>query len=347
MAEPRVRRRPTLAEVAQAAGVGKATASRALAATDHPDVGAETRERVRAVAAQLGYRPSSTARALRTGRFDTLSVVVPYDLWEWLEATLLAAGEEAERSGFQLLVHPMNTHSVGVAPLLERLADIPTDALVLIDPTTTPEQEERLRGLDIPVVFIDDVSEHPWAPTLAGANRDGGYQATRHLVESGRTRVAALALSGTKRFVQERLAGYRAALAEAGLPVREELVVTVPDICTPSKPFMSPETVARLREAEVDGVFAMADYLAASLVRELRREGVRVPEDMSVVGFDDERSAVLVDPQLTTIRQPTAEMGRQAVRLALSAVRGETVPAELHELPVELVVRDSSVPTRP
>lgn len=336
-------RRPTLADVARSAGVGKATASRALAATRHPDVGEETRARIWAAAEELGYRPSSTARALRTGRFHSLSVVVPYSLVEWLEPTLKGAGEEAARAGYQLMVHPVDPYGEGVGPLLDRLGDIPTDALVMVDPAMTPEQEERLRAVERPVVFFDDQADHPWAANIRAANLDGGYQVTKHLVECGRRRIAVVAPPGGMRFVSDRIAGYRAALAEAGMSASDELVITVDDPC--SRPeALSIEMAPLMDAAPFDAVFAISDYLAAVVLRALRKAKLRVPDDVSVAGFDDERAAILVDPPLTTVRQPTAEMGRLAVRLAVRAAEGEPVQPEVHELPVELVVRESSVP---
>jgi DNA-binding LacI/PurR family transcriptional regulator len=270
--------------------------------------------------------------------------VVPYDLVEWLEPLLKGAGEEAARSDVQLLVHPVDTEDRGVDPLLDRLGDIPTDALIMVDPWLGPEQEERLRAAGRPVVFFDDRTAHPWAASVGSANRDGGHQAGRHLAACGRRRIAVVTDDSQADYVVQRLDGLRAGLAEAGVAPAGEPVVVTGDgggcRVGPKEGILG----RILQEGAFDGVFAVADWLAAFVLRDLRRIGLAVPEDVSVVGFDDERIASLLDPPLTTIRQPTDAIGRRAVRLALRAAEGDAPEPGPRELPVELVVRESSMP---
>jgi LacI family transcriptional regulator len=147
---------------------------------------------------------------------------------------------------------------------------------------------------------------------------------------------------GDGLFMEERLAGYRDALTAAGLTVDADLVVSS------SNPFDErretwPEFEALLDRRRIDAVFCVADLIAAPILRTLRRRGLRVPEDVAVAGFDDERAALLLDPQLTTARQPYQEMGASAVELLLASIAGERTQPGRHELPTELVV---AVPTR-
>lgn len=340
-------RRVTLAEVADAAGVGKATASRALRNSDHPEVSAVTREAVRRVADELGYRPHPTAQALRQGRFQTLSLVVPVvtaGYLGWWEPALLAARDEAAGRDRRLAVHLLDARSRDLGELLGELADFPPEAIVFVTPNLTSTQEARVRTLQMPVVFVDDKSRHAWTMTVCGDSRQGGYLAGQHLVEQGRRRIAVVVPKMRSVWLQERLAGFRAALEEAGVPVHPQLIVESSEPYLPQRP-RSPGIEALLGRGEAfDGVFAVTDSLAVSALRSLQRSGWWVPDDAAVVGFNDERAAWLVEPRLTTIRQPVGEYGRTAARLALDLVDDDADPTRV-TLPVELVVRESTVAT--
>lgn len=335
----------TLADVAKAAGVSKATASRALRDSDHPDVSAATREAVRRVAGELEYRPNATAQALRQGRFRTLSLVLPIvttGYLGWWEPALIAAREEAAARGRRLAVHLLDARSEDFDGLLSELADAPPEAIVLVTPNLTLEQESQVQGLGIPAVFIDDKRRHDWTTTVCGDSREGGYLAGRHLVEQGRRRIAVVIPKMQALWLRERLAGFRSALDKAGVPLHRELIVESDEAYMPERP-RSPgiETLLDRREP-FDAVFAVTDSMAVSALRSLQRAGRGVPEEVAVAGFNDERAAWLVDPQLTTVRQPIADYGRTAARLALERVDGDADPRQV-ALPVELIVRESTV----
>lgn len=335
--------RVTLADVAAEAAVSKTTASRALAQYEHPDVGPETREHVRAVAKRLGFRPSATARALRTGRFNTLSVVTPVGEWAWWEPMLQGAVSEAERLGFRLLVHPVRNTTHGLADALLKIQELPTDGVLLITLGPLSAQSTKLRKLGMPFVLIDDKGDYPWATTVCADNRDGGYRATKHLLDCGRRRIVAIAPEADCWYVNERLAGYRAALADAGVPVDDNLILQSDDAYT--QPPLHSRALDDLiaRRVSFDGIFVLNDFLAAPALRSLRRASLSVPQDISLVGFDDERAAMLVDPPLTTIRQPFINMGETAVDLLVKALEQESSSSGRHQLPVDLIVRESSL----
>lgn len=345
MADRRAVHRVTLDDVAREAAVSKTTASRALAQVEHPDVGAVTRDRVRDVAQRLGYRPSATARALRTGRFKTLSVLTPVGEWAWWEPMLQGAAAEAERLGFQLLVHPLRTSADGLDAVLSKVQELPTDGLLLVTLGPLSAYSAKLQNLGMPFVLIDDKGDYPWAATVCGNNREGGYQATRHLLECGRRRIAVIAPEGDVWYVRERIDGYRSALREAGLQVQEDLILISNEPYSRSLPWSPAVEHLLAKKLQFDGIFALNDFLAAPALRSLRRAGLEVPADISIVGFDDERAAELVDPPLSTIHQPFVSMGETAVRLLIRALEQKTLQPGRRELPVQLVVRESSVPT--
>lgn len=341
-------RRVTLTDVSRAAGVGAATVSRALG--DHPDVSASTRERVREVAQRLGYRPSIAARALRSGGFRAISAIVPDAAWGWWEPVVHAASDAAAAAGYQLMVHPVAGVDGGAASVVESLANMPTEGVIVI---SVPDQDSVRRACDdigLPAVAIDDTARDIRFPTVSPRNREGAQAVVTHLISAGRSSIALLrgtlarseAQWGAGLFIDEREAGYRAALATAGMDIDEDLIVDVAD------PFAEtadtwPELDALLRSGKhIDAVFCIADLMAPPTYRSLRRQGLSVPDDVAVAGFDDERAALLVDPQLTTVRQPYDGLGTTAVDLLLRRIAGEVVPIVRHELSTKLVERPSS-----
>jgi LacI family transcriptional regulator len=337
--------RPTLATVAEAVGVSMATVSRALAARPHPDISTETRERIQAAAREIGYSPSAAARSLRTGRSHSLCLVVSARDWIWWGPISVGVEGEARKRGYTVRLEMWDPADDSPEVLAKRLGSAVDDGVIAIDMGPIPDLASILHPV-VPVVFVDDVNELPDQAVVAAANEDGGYQATRHLIETGRRVIAGVFRAGNYRYVRERHAGYRAALLDAGLEYRPELV-TFSDLPW-DEPLTTSEPIERLleRNAGIDAVFASTDYLAAAVLRALHARSIEVPDRVAVVGFDDERAATLVHPNLTTIRQPFAELGSAAVRLIDEALSAEQpVRRQRIELPVELVVRESSRPT--
>jgi len=339
--------RVTLADVSRIAGVGVATVSRALG--EHPDVSPSTRERVRAAAQQLGYRPSVAARALRNGGFHAISAVVPDAGWGWWEPVVRSASVAAAAAGYQLMVHPVAGAVGGVASVVEGLVNVPTEGVIMI---SVPDQHAARIACDrigLPAVAIDDTSRHVQFPTVSAQNRQGARDVVEHLLSTGRRSISFVTGSlesederwGDGLFLDERLSGYREALDQVGIEFDPALVVTT------TRPFdvqrtWVPELDQLLDRRTVDALVCVADLMAAPVLRTLRRRDLRVPEDVAVVGFDDETAAVLVDPQLTTVRQPYEDLGSTAVELLLAVVAGEHLSAARRELPTSVIVRASS-----
>ncbi|TCK59234.1 LacI family transcriptional regulator [Curtobacterium sp. PhB136] len=340
-------RRVTLAEVARSAGVGIATVSRALGG--NADVSEDTRARVRAVADELGYRPSVAARALRRGGHRAFSVIVPNDQWGWWEPVVRACITAAGEAGYQVLIHPIPTSNEGLTDVIETLVDVPTEGVIVISVPDQKPVREACDRIGIPAVALDDTSTTIHMPCISAANLDGAHQVTQHLLDLGRSRIAflapRLAIGRTEDplFLRDRLAGYRQALEASGITVDPNLIIETNAQESDSR---CPELADLLeQDVPVDAVFCAYDQLAPSALREIAHHGLRTPEDIAVAGFDDERAALLVTPQLTTARQPYAEMGRKAAELLLDNLAGDSPPVERYEFPTSLVVRDSTVST--
>jgi LacI family transcriptional regulator len=339
----------TLTDLSRAAGVGIATVSRAMG--DHPDVSPATRDRIRAIARELGYRPSVAARALRRGGFHAISVIVPDDVWGWWEPVVRSTFDAATAAGYQVLVHPIAGTEGGLAAVIDSLANVQTEGVIVISVADQKSVREACDRIGIPGVAIDDSSLDIHFPSISAANYDGATEVVRHLLAIGRSRIAFLGTAGAPgtpwgqmRFMQEREQAYRDALASAGVPVDESLIIQAPFDETAAG---CPELGALLeKDDRIDAVFCAFDQLAAPVLRELARRGLHVPDDVAVAGFDDERTALLVNPQLTTARQPYTEMGRAAAELLLESLSGEAPAVTRYEYPTQLIERASTKPVR-
>lgn len=341
-------RRVTLADVSRAAEVGVATVSRALG--EHPDVSEATRERVREVAKSLGYRPSATARALRNGDYRALSVIVPDAGWGWWEPVVRAAFRAAATEGYQLMAHPVAGTAGGAASIVEALVNVPTDGVIVIG---VPDQEGVRAACDriaLPAVAIDDTSRNVRFPTISAQNRQGARLAVQHLIDQGSRSIGLLRPNmegetadwGDGLFIDQRTLGYQDALSAAGIPIDSTLVIDCADPFNEHQEHWTGLEAALSSGVKIDGLFCVTDSMAAPALRTLRARGLDVPEDVAIVGFDDERAALLVDPQLTTIRQPYAEMGHFAVELLLRRIQGEDVGSHRYEFDTELIKRCST-----
>ena len=330
-------RRPTINDIAKRVGLSKASVSRAL--NGKQDVDPETRKRVLKVAAQVGYVPSASARALSNGRSNCLGLLVPTLTWPWILEVLRGVAEEIERSGYSLILY---TTSGGEDSEREFMSQVvpagAVDGLALVIPLGMLEYIERLAKGGLPIVVVDDRGHYPDLPTVATTNIEGGRSATLHLIERGRRRIAML--NGPRDFGcnRDRLEGYKSALQKAGLQFDPKLVVD-----SDFKESGGASAMAALLAADpkLDAVFVANDVMAFGAMRAIRNAGRRVPDDVAVVGFDDIPASAMTHPPLSTVRQPLYEMGRTAASMVMAAVRGESITKRI-ELPTSLVIRESS-----
>lgn len=289
-------------------------------------------------AAELGYVPSVGPRTESmhiTFIFDSLQS--DYSL-----RILSGATEAAQEAGIILQVMSEDfpagpAQKDGGVQWLTELVRRGTNGLVLVTSTLTQRQADHAAKLDLPIVMVDPAEEVPASvASLGSTNWVGGYQATSHLLERGHTRIGFLA--GTRASVpsNERLQGYRSALAEAGIDFDDSLVAgygfLFDDGSRGAHELLS-------REERPTAIVAVCDVTAVAAMNVARKLGLHVPGDVSIVGFDDTNLASLVTPSLTSVRQPLVEMGRSAVSVVLgSEGRREFVPVQLR---TKLIERES------
>jgi DNA-binding LacI/PurR family transcriptional regulator len=328
-----------MAMIADAAGVSVPTVSKVL--NGRADVAPETRERVERLLAEHGYqRPAGSRRRARLG--ELIDLVINELDSAWAVDLVSGVEEVAESVGLSVVVSAVHSRSTLTRQWLDSLTRRGSQGVILVLSQLTGAQREELERRAIPFVFVDAVQRpDPDVPSVGTTNWNGGFDATHHLISLGHRRIAAIGGPPQVMSTQARLAGYRAALEAAGLPGDADLV-RFGDFRYDGG-FQA--TVALMDLAEPPtAIFAGSDLQALGAIQVIRQRGLQVPDDVSVVGFDDLVFSSWTAPPLTTVRQPLHEMGAAAARTLLSLMQGEKPQPTRIELATSLVVRESTAP---
>ena len=325
----------TIIDVARLAGVSVSTVSKVI--NDRYGVAPETYDKVMDIVSDLGYESSLVASSLRRNSTNVIGILVP-EFEPFSTELLKGISSAVEGTGYELLAYSGNLEHNQVGwerRSLSRLAGTLIDGAVIVAPTAS------VTDATIPVVAVDPHTGKTGPSTVEADNVGGARAATRHLIELGHRRIAHIRGRTDLVSAQLREQGYREALEAAGIPFDPELVRV--------GGYRAAETTDAARELlsrsdRPTAVFAANDLSAIRVLEIARELGLRVPQDLSVVGFDNVPEAANAVPALTTVAQPLHQMGAEAVRLLLGLLAGGTTEDHLL-LPASLVVRASTSPT--
>ncbi|MEV5865289.1 substrate-binding domain-containing protein [Streptomyces tendae] len=330
-------RRTTLADIARAAGVSVATVSKVV--NGRGDVAPQTRTRVQALLHQHDYL-APVFRHTEAAESPTIEVQFRGGLKSYVAETLEGIIDSAAESGASVVI----SKASGAPHWARDLVSAGRRAVIAVTSVYTTAHLNELARSGLPLVVLDPLHLPDSRIHSVGAtNFAGGLAATQHLLSLGHRRVSYLGGPAMAVCNQARLHGYRAAMEAGGLPVPD--AYTRPGEFTYETGLCGAATLLDLDEPPT-AVFAGNDEIAVGVVEAARARGLRVPEDLSVVGFDDTSLARTASPPLTTVRQPLREMGGAALRTALRLANGERVDSHHIELATELVVRASTAPPR-
>jgi LacI family transcriptional regulator len=331
--------------VARLSGVSYSTVSRVV--TGHVNVKPATRERVQVAMAELGYVAHVTARALAKGRTQAIGLLAQEIDNPFFSVVIRGVDQEVSGADYDLLLCTTHSRREHEAQYVARLSHGMVDGLLIVLPTGLPEYVALLRAERFPFVLIDHDSEATGCTVVNAANRTGTQEGIAYLIGLGHRRVGFITGRGDVGATHQRLAGYRDALAEAGRRVDERLIV--PGDFLEARGRVAALELLSLRRPPT-AIFASSDAAAFGVLAAARELGLRVPEDLSVLGFDDivEASTVGVGLSggvgLSTVRQPLREMGRVAVQRLMALLADRSLPATRVVMETELVVRATTAP---
>lgn len=336
-----LRPQPTLEAVAELAGVSRATVSRVI--NGRPRVSEKVRRLVEEAVKELGYVPNRAARSLVTRRTDSIALVVREPETRFFSEPFFpeivrGISSSLAEVDFQLVLIMEQSGAHGER-ITRYLTTGHVDGVLLTSLHGKDPLPPALVAAGIPTVIGGGPPGELRVSYVDADNREGARQAVEHLVRGGRTRIATITGPADMPVGIDRLNGYRDALDATDLPFDPAIVV--PGDFSQASGGVAMEQLLTLRP-QIDAVFAASDLMAAGALQALGRAGLRVPDDVAVVGFDDSATARSTDPPLTSIRQPLVEMGRTMASLLLRHVlEGDTDPHTVI-LPTELVVRSSA-----
>lgn len=337
-----VRSQITIRDVAAKAGVSHQTVSRVI--NNSEEVTSGTRIRVEDAIKELGYRPNVIARSMAKGHTHTLGCITP-NLTNYIFSSMIESAQaEARRQGFFILTGSAPTENE-VQPLLDEMLNRRVDGLLILNPRDDNRYQHLLPLIQggMPVVYLKNSPKGELVSSVCSDDHGGSYQATQYLIELGHTSIATITGPKNEECTQDRFEGYRQKLLESGLNLEEDLIA-MGDWTAAS----GGQAIRQFLASEVPytAVFAQNDQMAVGAIRALRDAGLRVPQDISIIGYDDIPLASYIDPPLTTVHQPMDDFGRHGAQLLIDAVQNPEHEPKHVRLDTQIIKRKSCAPPR-
>lgn len=329
----------TIKEIASALGLSIATVSRAL--NGSYDIHPETKEKVLEKARELHYKPNIQARNLLKRRNNMIGVVVPEFITFFFPEIIIGIQEVVNKHGYQVLICQSNESSSLERKNVEMLEDSMVEGLIVSVTKDSKNLDlyERLVQDRMPMVFVNRVLPQLNVNQVVIDDRKWAFQTVEHLIKCGYKRIAHLAGNPDLSVTKERLQGYLDALAAYGIPVQEQLIMYVGIQQDRAKSGIDYLLVLKERP---DAIFAVNDPVAVGCMLELRKRGLKIPEDVAVAGFSESPIGKIME--LTSVSQPTFEIGKIAAEMLLKQIENYNVPVETIVLDAHLNIRNSTLP---
>jgi LacI family transcriptional regulator len=332
----------TIYDIAKQLGLSPATVSRGL--KDHPAINIKTRKRIMDTAKEMGYRSNSFASNLRMQKTNTIGIIIHELRSQFISNVLAGIEKVTTEAGYDLIIgHSSETYRKEAANA-HNLFHKRVDGLIasLAYDTRDMEHFEPFVQKGIPIVFFDRVEEFSYGTRVVIDNVKAGYEATAHLASQGCRRIAHITANLGRNVYAGRLKGYKQALIDYGLAFDQNLVM-VNDL-SEAAAIRTARQVITMKNRP-DGVFITNDFFAAVFLQTVKEGGLRVPEDISIVGFNNDAISRITQPKLTTINYPGEEVGEQAARCLLDHLTGLSSARSTDTIIIrsELIIRDSSL----
>ena len=332
----------TIYDIAKELNVSPSTISRAL--KDHHSIGKEMIETVKKLAKKRGYRPNSIAASLRKNKTNTIGVIVPWINRPFISSLISGIEEVASKSGYNVIISQSHDSYKNEVVISKSMYDSRIGGLIisLAMETINYEHFHQFKENKIPIVFVDRVSYELHSDKVVIDNFAAGFKATEHLIEQGCKRIAHLGGAQHRNVYHDRKKGYLEALNHYNLPIDENIIL-LGDVLSSEEGVKMTNYLLDL-ETPPDGIFTSNDTSAVSAIQVAKSRGVNVPDELAVIGFNNDPISLIVDPPLSTIDHPAVDMGKIAAQQVLTQKEHtEIVSSEVITLKTELIVRASSL----
>lgn len=331
----------TIYDIARVLQVSPATVSRGL--KDHPGLRKDTKKRILDMAREMGYQHNTFASNLRAKKTHTIGVIIPL-LNSFFHSTVISGIEKiANSKGYNLIISQTQEYYKHEVANINTMFNSRVDGLLisLSLETTTLEHLDNLLKKDIPVIFYDRVEEHPKCTSIVLDNFRAGYDATAHLLDQGCQRIVFIGGNLNRNVYSDRLKGYQKALSEKNIQFDDELVII--NRMTEQSAMEAAHQIIKMKNLP-DGVFATNDTSAVACIREFKQAGIKVPEQIAVVGFNNDPISRVIEPNLTTVHYPGYEMGEIAATTLINTLQ-KLPSSNLNTLVLRhnLIIRQSSL----
>lgn len=332
----------TIYDIARQLDLSAATVSRGL--KDHPAINKHTKKKIADLAAKLGYRSNTFASNLRKQRTNTIGVIVHELRSQFITSVLAGIEKIATEANYDLIIAHSSEQSAKEAANALNLFHKRVDGVIasLAFDTKDLSHFEPFEKKGIPVIFFDRVFENADGAKVIINNRKAGYDATAHLIEQGCKRIAHITANLKRNVYAERLKGYQQALAEHGLKYSDKYVIV--DDLSEEASILSAKKILAMRPLP-DGIFITNDFCAAVCIQTLKEAGLRIPEDIAIVGFNNDVISKIIEPKLTTINYPGLEIGEIVARNLINHLQGNSNIHLTNTIIIksDLIVRESSL----
>jgi LacI family transcriptional regulator len=336
-AKPSLNPKITIVDVARKSGVSLGTVSRVINNDAH--VAPQTRQHITSVMQEMGYVANRQARSLRGRKTNVIGVLVPDLGTGYIGEIMHGIDNELALAQLDLMLFTTHRTAIKEANYVANLVRGMVDGLLLVLPRNPADYAGTLTHQKFPFVLIDHQGGSDPCPAVGAANWQGAYNAAEYLIKLGHTRIGFITGSMDLGAATDRLAGYKSALRTHHLPVDPRLIYE--GTFAQLDGYAGASTLLDL-ENPPTAIFASNDAMAMGAMDAVRNGGLRIPEDISILGFDDVPQAALVRPALTTVRQPLEQMGGVATQMLLDLLKNPDKHIERIELPTELIVRGST-----
>ena len=331
----------TIYDIAKVLNLSPATVSRGL--KDHPAINVKTRKRITDMAREMGYRSNNFASNLRRQKTNTIGIIIHELKSQFISSVLAGIEKVTAEAGYDLIIGHSSEAYRKEAANAHNLFHKRVDGLIasLAFDTHDFDHFDPFIQKGIPIVFFDRVEELPYGTRVIIDNVKAGYEATAHLAQQGCRHIAHLTADLSRNVYAGRLQGYKQALKDNGLPF-DPAHLLVNDLSEASA-IRSAKQLLNM-DPRPDGIFITNDFCAAVFLKTLKEAGIKVPEDVAIVGFNNDAIARLMDPQLTTINYPGEEIGEKAARSLLDQLTKRVSPLSTATIVIrsELIIRASS-----